>query len=861
MSSNVDKVKVILRFNGEWVERNEGWDYVCTDETVNYRVKLFSNDTHKHLLEYVQKKCGIDASVGQTKVVYKHDGEILMLTDDEDVSAFMEFAANSPKPPTLFVDVDYSMCDGGGTSNTTTQEGANESQIDMSTVNPTYSHDHTYGLNDFYDDVVPETQQQQQQEGQQQAVDEEEDHTTNRGCADDEAHVFNLSFAGITLDDDEEDEEDDDEDDEEEDEEEDEEDDDEGVTLRAGVNDYFEMPVFVPTPEVSTNSNQTVPYNRSSRVKKGQVFETKNEMIIELGMKCLQEGFEHRTHRSSKSRYEVLCINSGCAWRMTARKVGDNGMFHVRFFNDVHTCSRTQLNSNHRQANKKVLGAFIKKKFLRANRTYQPRDIVDDINQQFGLSIGYATGWRARWNALDSIRGSPLESFTRLPAYLYNLELTNPGTQTSIRVDTEGRFEECFVALGVAIHTFLQNLRRVLIIDAAHLKGPYLGTMFLVVAMDGNNNIVPIAFGVGKSETADEWTWFLSKLKRCIGEPEGLVFMSDRAASINAAITIIFPNSHHALCCRHLVMNVRSRDARIKVYKTPYWKACKAYTTYVFDRMMNILRVAIPDGARLMEEVGVERWSRVYFPGIRYNIMTSNSAESINAMSRFARRLPIVGLIEYFRAFQQEWYFIRRAKADSLDHPLTEWAQHKLWKRVGKSVTWDVRGIGYNVWEVHDGGRNANVDMHQHSCECRQWQLSGLPCGHAIAVAKKTKIRDVYSLVDVPYFKAENYKATYIGVIKPVGPPETWQFPDTPLQSVRPPIIKKRRVGRPNVNARRPSRGEGSSLRRCPRCGDHGHKSDTCPLFPASSGSSQRSMLEPHGTIRSDSLYQDFQFN
>ncbi|KAJ9546941.1 hypothetical protein OSB04_019484 [Centaurea solstitialis] len=333
MSSNVDKVKVILRFNGEWVERNEGWDYVCTDETVNYRAKLFSNDTHKHLLEYVQKKCGIDASVGQTKVVYKHDGEMLMLIDDEDVSAFMEFAGNSPKPPTLFVDVDYSMCDAGGTSNTTTQEGANESQIDMSTVNPTYSHDHTYGLNDFYDDVVPETQQQQQQqEGQQQVVDEE-DRTTNKGCADDEAHVFNLSFAGITLDDDEED-------DEEEDEEDDDEEDDEGVTLRAGVNDYFEMPVFIPTPEVSSMTNQTVPYNRSSRVKKGQVFETKNEMIIELGIKCLQEGFEHRTHRSSTTRYEVLCVNSGCAWRMTARKVGDNGMFHVRFFNDVHTCSR-----------------------------------------------------------------------------------------------------------------------------------------------------------------------------------------------------------------------------------------------------------------------------------------------------------------------------------------------------------------------------------------------------------------------------------------------------------------------------------------------------------------------------------------
>ena len=72
-----------------------------------------------------------------------------------------------------------------------------------------------------------------------------------------------------------------------------------------------------------------------------------------------------------------------------------------------------------------------------------------------------------------------------------------------------------------------------------------MGTMFLVISMDGNNNIVPIAFGVGRSETGDEWIWFLSMLKLCIGEPKILVFMSDRVASINGAITIIFPSAHH----------------------------------------------------------------------------------------------------------------------------------------------------------------------------------------------------------------------------------------------------------------------------------------------------------------------------
>ena len=48
--------------------------------------------------------------------------------------------------------------------------------------------------------------------------------------------------------------------------------------------------------------------------------------------------------------------------------------------------------------------------------------------------------------------------------------------------------------LILQIQTFRsQLLRKVIIIDGAHLKGDYLGTMFLAVGMDANNQVVPIA--------------------------------------------------------------------------------------------------------------------------------------------------------------------------------------------------------------------------------------------------------------------------------------------------------------------------------------------------------------------------------
>nr|GFC04553.1 transposase, MuDR, MULE transposase domain protein [Tanacetum cinerariifolium] len=75
-------------------------------------------------------------------------------------------------------------------------------------------------------------------------------------------------------------------------------------------------------------------------------------------------------------------------------------------------------------------------------------------------------------------------------------EKKNEGTVTRIKTDDNRVFEMLFIAIGASIRTFLNYLRPVLMIDAAHSKGLYKGTNLVVVAMDGNNQIVPIVFGL-----------------------------------------------------------------------------------------------------------------------------------------------------------------------------------------------------------------------------------------------------------------------------------------------------------------------------------------------------------------------------
>ena len=79
------------------------------------------------------------------------------------------------------------------------------------------------------------------------------------------------------------------------------------------------------------------------------------------------------------------------------------------------------------------------------------------------------------------------------------IEKENPGIVTRIHIDEENRFEYFFMALDPCITRFT-SCRPAVIIDGTHLKGKYKGVLYVVTAMDGNEQIFPIAFGVGDLE-------------------------------------------------------------------------------------------------------------------------------------------------------------------------------------------------------------------------------------------------------------------------------------------------------------------------------------------------------------------------
>ncbi|GJY46249.1 transposase, MuDR, MULE transposase domain protein [Tanacetum coccineum] len=350
--------------------------------------------------------------------------------------------------------------------------------------------------------------------------------------------------------------------------------------------------------------------------------------------------------------------------------------------------------------------------------------------------------------------------------------------------------------------------------------GLYKGTNLVAVAMDGNNQIVPIAFGICKGETGPCWSWWMSVLRECIGDNPNLLIISDRHAAIALAVQNEFPLAFHAICCRHLMMNLSLKN---KKRKDLFWKICKAYTREDFAASMNLLQIVQPDAYKKLCDARPERWSRAHCPLIRYNYMTSNSVESVNACSVIYRKEPVLKLAETYRAMVQQCT--------------------QSGKKSMKSTKWVVKGVNEYQYEVSDGQYIREVNLQAGTCECRKWQLSGIPCGHVIAVTRFLGLTDCVQYVS-DWFKKPKYQGTYSESIHFLGNMQQWEFPQN-IQKAIPPRMDNPQPGRPKNTKRIQSQGEEPRVIHCSRCTQAGHRRDQC---------NKPFVVEPPGNIRTQNV-------
>ncbi|KAL0309128.1 UNVERIFIED_CONTAM: hypothetical protein Sradi_5855100 [Sesamum radiatum] len=133
-------------------------------------------------------------------------------------------------------------------------------------------------------------------------------------------------------------------------------------------------------------------------------------------------------------------------------------------------------------------------------------------------------------------------------------------------------------------------------------------------------------------------------------------------------------------------------------------------------------------------------------------------------------------------------------------------------------------------FEVQDGSVHYVVNLAHRTCNCRVWDIKGIPCRHAaLGITYK---RDNLENFTGNMFKKERYMGAYSYIIHPIPDLSFWpQDVDVNPTNLKLPI-SKRLVGRPK-KSRRKEPGETtvvnrSNLIRSKKCNGLGHNSRTC---------------------------------
>ncbi|XP_023639528.1 uncharacterized protein LOC17890225 [Capsella rubella] len=548
----------------------------------------------------------------------------------------------------------------------------------------------------------------------------------------------------------------------------------------------------------------------------GRIFRNKADMQTALAIYAIKRFFNFKQVRSDKERLIVRCVDLSCPWRVyghIAEGLSENMVVRRATLN--HTCDVATRSQYGKKASCKVIGEVLKSKY--SNGKIGPRavDIPDIVLSELRVSINYMKAWKSREVAISAARGSAEESYKLLCVYLYLLKKTNPGTiydVVSTGIGTQKcKFKYLFFAFGACIHAS-HFMRKVVIIDATTIKAKFKGCLLTASFQDGNFQIMPVGFGVVDGENEPAWSWFFKQLATIIPDDADLVFVSDRHNSIYAALRKVYPLAKHGACSVHLYRNVKSIYARQKGLGYLVAKAAAAYTVGEFRNKFDEIERRSPACANYLRGIGMSHWTRVYFQGKRYNIMSSNVAESLNAALAKSLEFPIVSMVESIRMMLMRWFYCRREKANKHRSPVTPEVEELLMRNLSESAELTVKPASFSIYQVNSSdGAGFTVDIERKTCSCKVFDTLGIPCSHALAAGRvnRTPIVDMVE----EYYKIEGLRSGYSCVIMPAPTAENEDVPEELVNSEKLPPQSSAPPGRPRKK-RILSRGESSVMER-----------------------------------------------
>lgn len=565
----------------------------------------------------------------------------------------------------------------------------------------------------------------------------------------------------------------------------------------------------------------------------GQRFSSVHEFRESLRKYAIAHHFAFRYQKNDSHRVTVKCKAEGCPWRIHASRLSTTQLICIKKMNPTHTCEGAVATTGH-QATRSWVASIIKEK-LKVFPNYKPKDIVCDVKQEYGIQLNYFQAWRGKEIAKEQLQGSYKDAYSQLPFFCEKIMEANPGSLATYTTKEDSSFLRLFVSFHASLFGFQQGCRPLIFLDSIPLKSKYQGTLLVGTAADADDGVFPVAFAVVDAESDDNWHWFLLQLKSVLSTSCPVTFVADREKGLKNSISEIFLGSFHGYCLRYLTEQLfRDLKAQLKgqfshevkrLVIEDFYAAAYAPKPEGFQSCIESIKSISIEAYNWIIQSEPQNWANSYFQGARYNHMTSSFGELFYSWASDADDLPITQMVDVIRGKIMELFVTRRAASLQWLTRLTPSKEEKLENESHLAHSLQVLLSSGSTCEVR-GDTVEVVDIDRWDCSCKGWQLTGIPCCHAIAVIVGNG-RSVYDYCS-RYFTTESYRLTYSESIHPLpNVVDASPLNGSELMLTVTPPPTRRPPGRPTTK-RYGSQDIVKRQLQCSRCKGLGHNKSTC---------------------------------
>ncbi|XP_061352398.1 uncharacterized protein LOC133297302 [Gastrolobium bilobum] len=451
-------------------------------------------------------------------------------------------------------------------------------------------------------------------------------------------------------------------------------------------------------------------------------------------------GRQFKWVKYDKVRPRAKCSNEECDWMIYCAWNNKFNSFQVKTFNDSHSCCR--IFKNKRASKDWVLKKLKKKMVTQPNMTRV--EAYEHLKEEYKVHVHLKKVTKALRKAKGRIEGCEKEWYAKLRDYLTEILRSNPGSICQMQVipqpvpNSPPIFSKLYICLDACKKGFKAGCRPLIGLDGCFLKGYYGGQLLSAVGEDANKSFYVIAYAVVDSETKENWKWFLNLLQKDIGSHvvHGWYFISDQQKGLIPALQEVMPGAHHRFCVQHVWKNF-IKQWKDKAIRGIVWEATRCTVVPQFQRTMQKLKDFNEDAWAYLHKIDLSCWDKAYFSHWpKCGNITNNLAEVWNAKIVGYRSKLIIRLCEELRCYIMRRMAAHQRILGTVRGKIAPAQQKKLGQLKALSNSWTptwTANLDQDIYEVAEKGERVGVNLTYKTCACNLWQLTGLPCEHAIA--------------------------------------------------------------------------------------------------------------------------------